>query len=46
LFLAIYVHVTPYREIALIRHGNSAAAASLSETLVCSLAHSRWEAES
>ncbi len=34
LFLAIYVHITPYREIALIREGNSAAAASLSGTLI------------
>jgi putative membrane protein len=34
LFLAIYVRVTPYREIALIRQGNPAAAASLSGSLV------------
>ncbi len=34
LFLAIYLHITPYREIALIREGNSAAAASLSGTLI------------
>jgi putative membrane protein len=34
LFLAIYVHITPYREFALIREGNSAAAASLSGTLI------------
>ena len=34
LFLAIYVRVTPYREIALIREGNSAAAASLSGALI------------
>jgi len=33
-FLAIYVRVTPYREFALIRQGNAAAAASLSGTLV------------
>ncbi len=33
-FLAIYVHVTPYREIALIREGNAAAAASLSGSLI------------
>ena len=33
-FLAIYVHITPYREFALIREGNCAAAASLSGTLV------------
>jgi putative membrane protein len=33
-FLAIYVHITPYREIALIREGNTAAAASLSGTLI------------
>jgi putative membrane protein len=29
-FLTIYLFVTPYRELALIRAGNSAAAASLS----------------
>ena len=34
LFLAIYVHVTPYREFALIRQGNAAAAASLSGSLL------------
>lgn len=34
LFLAIYVHITPYREFALIRQGNCAAAASLSGTLI------------
>lgn len=34
LFLAIYVRVTPYREIRLIREGNCAAAASLSGALV------------
>ena len=34
LFLAIYVRITPYREIALIREGNSAAAASLSGSLI------------
>jgi putative membrane protein len=28
------VHITPYREIALIRQGNSAAAASLSGALI------------
>lgn len=33
-FLTIYVHITPYREIALIREGNAAAAASLSGTLI------------
>ena len=33
-FLTIYVHITPYREIALIRQGNAAAAASLSGTLI------------
>ena len=33
-YLAIYVHVTPYREFALIREGNSAAAASLSGSLI------------
>ena len=34
LYLAIYVRVTPYREFALIREGNAAAAASLSGSLV------------
>lgn len=34
LFLAIYVRVTPYKEIQLIREGNSAAAASLSGSLI------------
>jgi len=34
LYLAIYVHVTPYREFALIREGNAAAAASLSGSLI------------
>ncbi len=29
LFIAIYTAITPYREISLIRHGNSAAAVSL-----------------
>jgi putative membrane protein len=33
-FLAIYVHATPYREFALIRAGNAAAAASLSGSLL------------
>jgi putative membrane protein len=34
LYLAIYLRVTPYREIALIRAGNTAAAASLSGSLI------------
>ena len=34
LFLAIYVRITPYREFALIREGNSAAAASLLGSLL------------
>ena len=34
LYLAIYVRVTPYREIALIRDGNAAAAASLAGSLL------------
>jgi putative membrane protein len=34
LYLAIYVHATPYREFALIREGNAAAAASLSGSLI------------
>lgn len=33
-FLFVYVHFTPYREIALIREGNTAAAVSLSGTLI------------
>lgn len=33
-FLAIYVRITPYREITLIRQGNCAAAASLSGALI------------
>lgn len=33
-FLLIYVRVTPYREFALIREGNTAAAVSLSGTLI------------
>ena len=33
-FAAIYVRVTPYREIALIREGNMAAAYSLSGSLL------------
>ena len=34
LFLTIYLFITPYREIALIRAGNTAAAASLSCALL------------
>ncbi len=34
LFLAIYVRVTPYRELTLIREGNTAAAASLSGAML------------
>ncbi len=34
LFLAIYVRITPYRELALIRDGNVAAACSLSGALL------------
>ena len=34
LYLAIYVRATPYREFALIRAGNAAAAASLSGSLI------------
>lgn len=33
-YLAIYVRVTPYRELALIREGSAAAAASLSGSLL------------
>ena len=33
-YLAIYVHITPYREFSLIGEGNSAAAASLSGSLL------------
>jgi putative membrane protein len=41
-FVAIYVRVTPYREISLIREGNIAAAASLSGPCWASLCH--WRA--
>jgi putative membrane protein len=34
LYLAVYVRATPYREFALIRAGNAAAAASLSGSLL------------
>jgi putative membrane protein len=34
IFLALYVRITPYREFALIREGNAAAAASLSGSLI------------
>ncbi len=34
LFLAAYILITPYREIALIREGNAAAAASLSGAIL------------
>ena len=34
LFIAIYIWVTPYRELSLIREGNVAAAASLSGTVL------------
>lgn len=33
-FVWIYVHITPYREIRLIREGNAAAAASLSGAIL------------
>ena len=33
-FVAIYVQITPYRELSLIRQGNPAAAASLSGTVI------------
>jgi putative membrane protein len=33
-FLVVYVQITPYREIALIREGNTAAAASLSGAML------------
>ncbi len=33
-FLALYVRLTPYREITLIREGNTAAAISLSGTIL------------
>ena len=33
-FLVIYLRITPYREIALIREGNSAAAASISGAML------------
>jgi putative membrane protein len=34
LFIAIYIRITPYREIALIREGNMAASFSLSGSLL------------
>ena len=34
IFLFVYMYITPYREIALIRDGNSAAAASISGALL------------
>ncbi len=34
IYLAVYVRVTPYREFALIREGNTAAAASVSGSLL------------
>ena len=34
LFVAIYTAITPYREITLIRHGNTAAAISLGGALL------------
>lgn len=34
LFLFVYIHITPYREIRLIREGNQAAAYSLSGALL------------
>jgi putative membrane protein len=34
LFLAIYIRITPYREIALIREGNMAASFSLSGSML------------
>src|SRR5688572_7138324 len=43
LFVAIYIRITPYPELALIREGNSAAAASLTGAMlgfVIPLAHS------
>jgi putative membrane protein len=43
LFIAIYIRITPYAEITLIRQGNVAAAASLSGAMlgfVVPLAHS------
>jgi putative membrane protein len=33
-FITIYVRITPYRELLLIREGNKAAAYSLSGTLI------------
>ena len=42
-FISIYIQITPYRELALIREGNAAAAASLSGAMlgfVIPLAHS------
>ena len=33
-FICIYIWITPYRELTLIRQGNAAAAASLSGTVI------------
>ena len=44
LFLAVYVFITPYREITLIREGNAAAAASLGGAVLGSCC--RWPAPS
>lgn len=33
-FIAIYIRITPYKEITLIREGNTAAAASLSGAVI------------
>lgn len=33
-FIAIYIRITPYKEISLIREGNTAAAASLSGAVI------------
>lgn len=47
IFIAVYIRITPYKEIALIREGNTAASASLSGAvlgyciaLASSVAHS------
>jgi putative membrane protein len=44
LFLLVYLNVTPYHEVALIRAGNAAAAVSLAGALLVS--RCRWPTSS
>ena len=49
LFVAVYISITPYRELTLVREGNAAAAASLSGAIlgfVIPLAHAVVQAVS